>query len=142
MKKVTLLIAMLLFATTAFAQARAPQFTSGVTVQGTPVVAVAGNSVQFDQAAPDLATAQSYTYQLYIDGSGTPVVGPGSTCTGTASPFACSVKLPASLSPGSHSVTATAKDAVAGESAQSLPLAFTFAVTPGAPANLRIIKGS
>ena len=88
-----------------------------------------------DQGAPDLATAQSYTYRVYADGAAT-----GATiamiCTGTASPFVCTA-LVGAFTPGSHTVTFTAAN-VAGESPKSAPLTFTMVIIPAVPLNPRI----
>lgn len=88
-----------------------------------------------DQAAPDLATAQAYTYTLYADGATTGTVAT-MTCAGTASPFVCTSPVGA-FTPGSHSVTFTARNA-AGESAHSSALAFVMVIIPAAPANPRL----
>ena len=89
----------------------------------------------FDQIAPDLATANGYTYRYYADAA---TVGATLTavCTGTASPFTCSAPIPA-FTPGSHAVTITAAN-IGGESAKSAPLSFTFVVVPAPPTGLRI----
>jgi hypothetical protein len=92
----------------------------------------------WDQIAPDLATANAYTYREYPE---TWVSGPGTvltpvTCTGTTSPFVCSTPFPA-FTPGGHAVTMTAGNA-AGESLKSTPFPFTFVVIPSPPTNLRI----
>lgn len=97
---------------------------------------VAGQKFAWDQAAPDLATAQGYTYKHYDDASTTAVTFTSVTCTGTVSPFQCEVLIPA-FTPGAHSVTITAGN-VAGESAKSSPFNFTFVVVPGSPANIHI----
>lgn len=98
--------------------------------------AVPGQKFAWDQAAPDLASAQGYTYKHYDDGVAAAVVFTGVTCTGAASPFACEVLIPA-YTPGSHSLTVTASN-IAGESVKSIPFAFAFVVTPGAPVNIHI----
>lgn len=99
--------------------------------------ATPSSKVGFDQAGPDLATVQAYTYKYYADGATTGAALPAATCTGTASPFACTVPFPA-FTPGNHTLTLTASNA-AGESAQSTPpLAFTMVVTPTAPTNVTI----
>lgn len=90
----------------------------------------------WDQVAPTLATAQSYTYRLRADGGPTPTVLTGATCTGTASPFPCRVPFPA-FTPGSHTITLTAGNA-AGESSPSPVLSFTFVVIPAPPSQPRI----
>lgn len=88
-----------------------------------------------DQVAPDLVTANSYTFKIYVDGSATGVGFPV-TCTGTASPFTCAGSVPA-FTPGTHSVTFTASN-VAGESAKSAPFSFSMVIVPSAPANIRL----
>ena len=93
--------------------------------------------IAWDQAAADLATAQALTYRYYPDGAATGTVFSGVTCSGTASPFTCSVAFPA-FSPGPHSLTLSAANA-AGESAKSAAVSFTFVVIPAVPANPRIV---
>jgi|SRR5581483_4152810 len=90
----------------------------------------------WDQTAPDLATAQAYTYTSYPDGSATGTGLSGVTCSGTTSPFTCQVTYPA-FTPGAHTLQLTAKNA-AGESPKSAAFSFTFVVLPAAPVNLRI----
>ncbi len=97
---------------------------------------VPGQKFAWDQAAPDLASAQSYTYKHYDDGATTGVAFATVTCTGTVSPFQCEVPIPA-FTPGSHTTAFTATN-VAGESAKSAVFTFTFVVTPGVPANIHI----
>ena len=89
----------------------------------------------FDQNAPDLATANSYTYRYYADGATTGVVLP-MTCSGAAPPFVCVAPVPA-FTPGPHSVTFTASNA-AGESAQSAAVEFTMVIIPAVPQNPRV----
>lgn len=101
--------------------------------------AVPTSRLGWDQDAPTLADAQAYTYKYYADGSTTGIVLSGVTCTGTASPFVCSAPFPA-FTPGNHRITLAAAN-LAGESDKSLPLDFTFIVTPGVPRGLRIIGG-
>jgi hypothetical protein len=97
---------------------------------GTPASRIA-----FEQIAPDLATAQSYVYRYYADGSATGTVL-AVTCEGSASPFLCNGAIPA-FTPGPHSLTLTASNG-AGESPKSAPLSFTFVVIPATPQNPRI----
>lgn len=97
---------------------------------------VAGQKFAWDQAAPDLATAQAYTYKHYDDGATTGVAFASVVCTGTVAPFQCEVPIPA-FTPGSHTTTFTAMN-VAGESVKSSAFTFTFVVTPGTPANIHI----
>ena len=94
------------------------------------------SQLAWDQGAANLATAQGLTYRYYADGSATPVTLSGVTCTGSAAPFVCTVAFPA-FTPGAHTLQLAAAN-VAGESAKSLVLSFTFVVIPDAPANLRI----
>lgn len=94
----------------------------------------------WDQSAPTLTDAQSYVYKYYPDASTAGVAFSNVVCSGSASPFTCSVLIPA-FTPGNHSITLTASNA-AGESAQSSPFAFVFVVTPSVPSNIRIISGT
>src|SRR5215510_7867242 len=83
--------------------------------------AIPTSKLAFDQAAPDLASAQGYTYRYYPDGATTGTVLTGVTCTGTISPFQCEVAFP-SFTPGNHTLKLTAAN-IAGETAQSAPFA-------------------
>lgn len=91
----------------------------------------------FDQAAPTLPDANRYVYLLSADG-GAGVAAKNAACTGTTSPFLCVVDYPA-LTPGAHTITATATDGTL-TSAPSVPFGFTFVIVPVAPQNLRNIK--
>ena len=88
----------------------------------------------WDQAATDLAEAQSFAYKYYLDGATTGgATLPTVTCSGAASPFVCQSPLP-TLPVGRHTLKLTASSADA-ESAQS-----TTSVTitvPNSPSNLR-----
>lgn len=90
-----------------------------------------------DQPAPDLASAQGYTYKHYDDNSATGVAYTSVTCSGTTSPFTCVLTIGA-YTPGNHTIQLTASN-VAGESAKSAPFTFAFVVTPGSPSNIRIV---
>jgi hypothetical protein len=100
--------------------------------------AVSSNKLGWTQTAPTLADAQALTFKLYADGAATGAVLAGVTCTATTTSgvFACEVPFPA-FTPGNHSVQLTAGN-VAGESAKSAPLAFTFVVVPAVPTGLVI----
>lgn len=101
--------------------------------------ATTGTPLSWDQAAPDLATAQSYSYAVSVDAQPTVVLT--ATCVAPVPPataFNCSAPFPAAT-PGAHTLTLTASNA-AGVSAPSAPLAFTFVVIPATPTNLRIGK--
>lgn len=101
--------------------------------------AIPTSRLGWDQDAPTLADAQAYTYKYYADGSTTGVALTSVTCTGSTSPFVCSAAFPA-FTPGNHRITLAASN-LAGESAKSNPLDFTFIVTPAVPTGLRIIGG-
>jgi hypothetical protein len=97
--------------------------------------ATSSNHFTWDQPAPDLATANSYTYKYYPDALAG-VTFSGVVCSGAATPFSCTVLIPA-FTPGSHSIQLTASN-LAGESAKSVSFPFIFIVSPGTPANIRI----
>jgi len=97
--------------------------------------ATSTNKLTIDQGAPDLATANSYIYKYYPDNTNTGIVIT-MVCTGVATPFVCSGAFPA-FTPGAHTLTLTASN-LAGESAKSVVLSFTFVVIPSAPLNPRI----
>jgi hypothetical protein len=99
------------------------------------VIGTPASRFVFDQPAPDLATANGYTYRIYSDAATTGTVAV-TTCTGTASPFTCTMPIGA-YTPGPHTVRFTAANA-GGESALSAPLTFTFVVVPSVPVNPRI----
>lgn len=101
--------------------------------------AIPTSKLGWDQDAPTLSDAQAYTYKYYADGSSTGAVLSNVTCTGSTSPFVCTAPFPA-FTPGNHSIKLTASN-LAGESSSSLPLDFTFIVTPSVPRGLRIIGG-
>jgi len=101
------------------------------------------DKLYWDQAAPDLATAQSYRYQAYVDASAGVIMT--ATCTGTASPFVCNAQLPP-LQTGKHTVSITAGiQTSTGSFAESSkapvpPLPFELVVAPSSAANVRIAK--
>lgn len=121
MKKILLFVAACLVAGTAAAQNPTP-----------------ASHLTWDQGATDLATAQAYTYRHYPDAAVAGTTLTGVTCTGTVSPFVCTVNFPA-FTPGAHTLTLTAAN-TAGESAKSAAFAFTFVVVPTVPGNLRITQ--
>ena len=96
--------------------------------------ATSKSKLLWDQDAIDLITANSNIYKIIKDTS-PPEVLSDVVCTGSTSPFVCSVSFPA-FTPGSHSITITAGNA-AGDSLPSAPLAFTFVIIPTPPKNLR-----
>ena len=98
---------------------------------GTP-----SSKLTWDQQSSDLATAQAFTYKYYPDSSVTGTTLVGVICTGTTAPFVCQSPFPA-FTPGAHTLTLTASN-LAGESAKSLVISFTFVVIPSAPSNIRI----
>lgn len=100
--------------------------------------ATPSSQIGWDQDAPDMATAQGYTYQYLLDAAA-PVVLPGHKCgTGPApTTFSCAAPFPA-ITPGPHSLTLTASN-IAGASLPSTPLSFVFVLIPSPPKNLRIV---
>lgn len=100
--------------------------------------ATSTNKLVVDQPAPNLATAQGYTYK-YQEGV-TSILLTGTNCTGTVSPFPCAFNFPA-FTPGAHTITVTASDTSVTpnlESPKSAPLTFTFVVVPQTPLNPRV----
>lgn len=103
--------------------------------------AASSSRLTWDQAAPDLATAQGYTYRQYADGATTGAALAGVTCVAYAGTqpglvATCAAPFPA-FTPGPHTVTITAGN-LAGESAPSSPFAFVFVVVPATPVNVRL----
>jgi len=99
--------------------------------------ATGASKFAWDQVALDLATANSYTYKYYPDGSLTGTTFTGVVCTNSSpSTLSCVVNIPA-FTPGNHTVQITASN-VAGESAKSSPFPFVFVVVPVAPVNIRL----
>jgi hypothetical protein len=99
--------------------------------------AIPTSKLVWDQPAPDLATAQAYSYKYYPDGAATGIViAPPITCALSGPVITCQTAFPA-FTPGAHSLTLTATNA-AGEGPKSAPLNFTFVVIPAAPVNPRI----
>jgi hypothetical protein len=98
--------------------------------------ASSGSKLVWEIQAASLAEAQAFTYKVYADSSTTGQTMTSVTCTGTTAPFTCSNNFP-TFTPGNHTLTITASN-LAGESGKSVPLNFTFVVTPGVPVNLRI----
>lgn len=103
--------------------------------------ATTANSLVWDQTAPDLATAQSYTYKYYLDGAVTGFVFTSVTCAAAgAQLFTCQNVFP-NFTTGNHTIQVSASNSV-GESLKSSPFAFTFSTNPSSPvmpANIRII---
>lgn len=97
--------------------------------------ATGASKFAWDQTAPDLSTANAYTYKYYPDGSATGITFTGVVCSGTTT-FSCVVNIPA-FTPGNHTIQLTASN-IAGESAKSSPFAFVFVVAPVAPSNIRL----
>lgn len=102
----------------------------------TPPIATANSRLAWGMPAPDLATAQSYTYRYYPDAAATGTVLNSVTCTGTVTPFACEVAFPL-FSQGNHTLKLSAANA-AGEGVPSAPFAFSFVGKPGTPINITI----
>lgn len=109
-------------------------------LQPTPPVANAALTLSWDQAAPDLATAQRYVYLHFDDGAAAGVAFPTVTCAAktpaVAQLFDCSAPFPP-FTPGAHTIALVARDGTV-DSAKSSAFAFTFVVVPAEPVNLRI----
>jgi beta-xylosidase len=121
MKKILLTLALVIFATSVYAQTSA----------GTK------SKIAWDQDAPSLAEASGYTYLYYADSSIVGVAFTNVTCIGTITPFQCSTPFPA-FTPGSHTLVFTANN-LSGESPRSTPiLNFTFVILPPGPKNVTI----
>lgn len=101
-----------------------------------PPIATANSRLAWGMPAPDLASAQSYTYRYYPDASATGTVLNAVTCTGTAAPFACEVAFPL-FNQGNHTLRLSAANA-AGEGVPSSPFAFSFVGKPGTPITITI----
>jgi hypothetical protein len=101
---------------------------------------VPSDKIAWDQQAPDLASAQAYTYKYYPDGATTGITFTGVTCTsaGTPAVITCRANFPA-FTPGAHTLTITATNA-AGESPKSATFKFDLVVVPTAPTNIRTEK--
>lgn len=115
-------------------------------LQGPPPVATGTMRLGWDQAAATLADAQGYRYLAYANGATTGIVVTA-TCTGTASPFACSTPLPAPVTViGDHSVVLAAQLSLGpnlwSDDARSLPFAFRVVAVPSAPDQLRLERGA
>ena len=103
----------------------------------TPVVGT--EQLQWDQGAVSLAQAQSYSYDVQ-DGTAAPVAVSPVTCSGAASPFVCSTRLPA-LTTGLHALAVRARVVVNGTTLQSTfsaPLSILMMAIPAIPQNVRI----
>jgi|SRR5579862_5825940 len=97
--------------------------------------------IAWDQAAPDLATAQAFVYKASVDAAAAVTVP--ATCSGAASPFACQTPLPVqTVGPHTLSISANVaqSDGTLVTSGPSTAFAFTItADAPPVPINLRLI---
>lgn len=112
---------------------------AGLALAQTPPQATPNDRLAWDEVAPDIATAQGYTYALELDGVLRASPLSPVTCTGAASPFVCRVPFPATT-PGQHSLRLQASTIVNGKplsSAFSTALVFTMVISPATPANVR-----
>jgi uncharacterized membrane protein len=82
------------------------------------------------------ADAQSFTYRVYLNSATTGTVVTPVTCTVANLVTSCRASL-SGLTPGKYSITLSAANAQ-GESAKSVPLAFSTITIPNVPFNLRI----
>jgi len=102
--------------------------------------ATATDQIEWDQAAPDLATAAAYMALLEVDGVERPAQAV--TCTGVASPFVCSTSIPA-VTPGPHTVRVRVSESMDGvplTSDYSVPLSFMMRAVPATPGNPRVVR--
>jgi hypothetical protein len=108
----------------------------------TPVIP--GDRLGWDQPAASVAEANAFRYIISLDGQ-TPLLPTEAVCTGTVSPFLCTVPFPAVIPGVQRSVTVTARKVIDGstflDSAVSAPLVFRLEVVPGTPVNLRRVQG-
>lgn len=93
----------------------------------------------FDQPAPDLATANRYTYTLYVDGvAQSPALAV--TCMEKLTPvpqlYDCTSVWPA-LTPGKRDIQVGTKDVL---EAKSVVTSFVFTVVPAEAKNLRVVR--
>lgn len=102
----------------------------------TPPIATANSILAWGMPGPDLASVQTYTYRYYPDAAATGTILNAVTCTGTITPFQCSVAFPI-FNQGNHTLRLSAANA-AGEGIPSGPFAFTFVGKPGTPINITI----
>jgi hypothetical protein len=98
------------------------------------------DKLQWDQAAPDLQTAKTYRYQVYLDAAPAGLAL-NADCAGTSAPV-CVAPLPP-LTPGAHVASVTASlvlpDGTLVESPKSAPVTFTLIVVPQAPDKVRLV---
>jgi len=83
-----------------------------------------GDRLGWTQQAPDLATAETYQFALYLDGARLTLAGVSCTRAASGAAFDCSAQLPA-LSPGTHTLELASFVTDGGtiaESARSAPL--------------------
>lgn len=102
--------------------------------------AVGTERIGWDQAAPDLATAQSYRADLEVDGQ-VLLTQQAITCTGQSSPFLCTLPWPP-MTPGAHSLRLRVSEIVNGTaltSEWSAAWGVVLKVAPASPQNLRLV---
>lgn len=124
MRRLFLAIAICLYAAPALAQTQA----------------IGTENLGWTEAGSSLAEVQAYQY-LVADGTAAPVVLTAVTCSGTTSPYACQVRLPA-LTTGLHSLAVLARTTVNGQvltSAPSAPLSVLIVAVPAVPQNVRLL---
>ena len=101
----------------------------------TPIPIIGTELIAWDQRAPDLASAQAYSYSPLIDTATPPatlVPFAGVTCVGTASPFTCRVRLPA-LTTGVHQLRVVTYMTVGSSVLQAAPSAAVGVLMTAAP---------
>src|SRR5262245_53907100 len=103
-----------------------------------PVVAQPSLTIWWDQPADSLMDAQGFTYRFYLDAL-PGVILQGVACKTDNNVVVCNAPLPLP-SIGAHRIALTAENAY-GEGSRSQELTFRYPSVPGAPQNLRILKG-
>jgi hypothetical protein len=116
---------------------------AGAAAAQTPQPATPSHNLQWRQGAPDLATAQGYSYVPVVDQLRGTAAFVGVTCTGTASPFTCRVPIMA-LTPGDHSIQIVAQAPPVNGAVQESPVSPVLVVrmilAPAAPTDLSVVQ--
>ena len=103
-----------------------------------PVRAQPPLTLAWTQSDATPTEAQAFTYRYYLDGQPGQVLQ-GVTCVLVNTVTECRAPLPA-VSIGTHEIGLTGEN-VYGEGPRSAMLPFRYPAVPGAPTNLRIVRG-
>lgn len=125
MIKKTLAMLAILIATASIASAQTPSNPA--------------SKLAWDEGGPSAATVQGYTYNLYVDGSSTPIPLSGVSCQDLSHPdgFTCEAPFPA-FTQGLHILTLSASSG-GFETLKSDPLSITFIILQ-TPKGLTVIR--